>query len=128
MLPGLDPVQKWPHPLGTLSPHRGSSDPCRTESCVKWPSAAGLVPAGLSAVAEIGQECREISSLSKRSDPPGSLGRRSHVLLPGCWALSSDPDAEQTVFGSRRARLGRKDTSRHAARFEAGCSRVLTSK
>lgn len=39
------------------------------------PSAAGLVPAGLSEVAETGQECGETPSLSKKPGSPGCLDR-----------------------------------------------------
>lgn len=75
--PGVDPAQKWPHPL---CPHWGSHDPRRTVPRVRWPNAAALVSVGLSAVAEIGQECGESPRLSKRPDPPGRLLSKGAVF------------------------------------------------
>lgn len=80
-----------------------SQDPGRTVPCITWPNAAGLSPAGLFAVAEIGQEGREILHLSKGPDPPRSIEKvpSRMCVLPGGWALGADPGAEQTFLESR---------------------------
>lgn len=86
------------HTLHTFSSSRGSQDPGRNVPCVKWSNIAALF-----AVAEIGQEGREIFRLSKGPDPPRSTEKvpSGTCVLPRGWALGVDPHVEQTILESR---------------------------